>query len=120
VTADELRTFCLSLPGTIETFPFEPGVSVFKVERNNKVFAITALASRPLDVSLKCDPDRSEALRAAYSSISPGYHLNKRLWITVILNTDAPDDLARALVEDSYNLVRPKTRAPAAASRPAD
>jgi len=110
MTPEELKTFCLGLPGTIETFPFEPGISVFKVERNNKVFAITALRSQPLDVSLKCDPDRSEGLRAAYASIGPGYHLNKRLWITVVLDDGVPDDLTRSLVEDSYDLVRPKTR----------
>jgi predicted DNA-binding protein (MmcQ/YjbR family) len=96
------------MPGAIETFPFEPAISVFKTSANNKVFAITALAGRPLDISLKCDPDRSEALRREYEAIVPGYHLNKRHWITVTLQADAPDDLVKTLIEDSYDLVKPK------------
>jgi predicted DNA-binding protein (MmcQ/YjbR family) len=106
----QLRAFCLSQPGTIETFPFAPGISVFKVEQNAKVFAITALDDQPLTVSVKCGPERATALRAAYRSISPGYHLDKRLWVTVVVDDDAPDDLVRSLVEDSYDLVRPKRR----------
>ena len=45
MTWDELRDFCLSLAGTVETFPFSPGVSVFKAE-NGKMFAVGAATSR--------------------------------------------------------------------------
>jgi predicted DNA-binding protein (MmcQ/YjbR family) len=83
-------------------------VSVFKTEANNKIFAISALGSQPLDVSVKCDPDRAETLRGSYEAIAPGYHLNKRHWITVTIGADVADDLVRDLIEDSYDLVRPR------------
>jgi predicted DNA-binding protein (MmcQ/YjbR family) len=108
VTADELRDWCLSMPGAIEDFPFVPGVSVFKV--GGKMFALTALAAEPLTVSVKCDPVLAESLRDSYRSIVPGYHLNKRHWVTVTINDDAHDDMVRDLVQDSYDLVRPAPR----------
>jgi hypothetical protein len=65
----------------VEEFPFGPETSVFKV--GGKMFALTALDTRPLTVSLKCEPALAEALRAEHSAVRPGYHLNKRHWITV-------------------------------------
>ena len=106
----QLRAYCLSLPGATETFPFEPTVSVFKAA-NLKMFAITAESSDPIDISVKCDPEIGEALRASHQSIVPGYHLNKRHWITITLGGDVPDKRVRELVLDSYNLVAPKTAA---------
>lgn len=108
MTAAELRERCLGLPGAVEEFPFSPGVSVFKV--GGKMFALTALADGPLTVSTKCDPGLSETLRVSYDAIEPGYHLNKRHWITTTLGLDVPDELVRDLVEDSYDLVRPRPR----------
>ena len=106
----QLRAYCLSLPGATETFPFEPTVSVFKAA-NLKMFAITAESSDPIDISVKCDPEIGEALRASHQSIVPGYHLNKRHWITITLGGDVPDKRVRELVLDSYHLVAPKTAA---------
>ena len=110
MTWAELRAYCLSLPGATETFPFEPAVSVFKAP-HQKVFAITADEADPIDVSVKCDPEIGEALRAQHPSIVPGYHLNKRHWITITLGSDVPDERVRELVLDSYELVVPKAAA---------
>jgi predicted DNA-binding protein (MmcQ/YjbR family) len=106
VTADELRDWCLSMPGAVEDFPFAPGVSVFKVA--GKMFALSSLDAQPLKVSVKCDPVLGESLRESYRSIVAGYHLNKRHWLTVTLNDDADDQMVRDLVQDSYDLVKPK------------
>ena len=101
-----LKKACLARPGTAEDFPFGEGVSVFKVA--GKLFALSALASKPLKVSLKCDPELAVALRAEYASIVEGYHLNKRHWITITLGSDCPDDRVRQLVQDSNDLVAPR------------
>jgi predicted DNA-binding protein (MmcQ/YjbR family) len=106
MTPAELREWCLAMPGAAETFPFSPGLSVFKMR--GKIFALTALGREPLTVSVKCDPDLAEQLRASYEAIVPGYHLNKRHWITITVNADVPDGHVRDLVEDSYDLVRPR------------
>ena len=104
MTPKALRSWCLGLPGAEETFPFSPGTSVFKVR--GKIFAISALGASPLEVSLKCDPVLAELLRDGNAGVRPGYHLNKRHWITVTLGSDVPDEQVRQLVEDSHDLVR--------------
>ena len=108
MTPEDLRDFCLGLAGAQETFPFGSEVSVFKV--GGKIFALSSLGASPLTVSVKCEPELGEALRGGYEDIVPGYHLNKRHWITVTLGGDVPDRQALDLVEDSHDLVRPRPR----------
>ncbi|GHF08146.1 DNA-binding protein [Amycolatopsis deserti] len=103
MTPGELKRLCLSLPGAREEFPFGEANSVFKVA--GKMFALSPLASRPLRVSLKCDPDLAVQLRRDHPAITAGYHLNKRHWNTVVLDGSVPEDLVREMVEDSYDLV---------------
>jgi predicted DNA-binding protein (MmcQ/YjbR family) len=100
---EELRDYCLSFSGAEETFPFGPENSVFKVE--GKIFALSRLAGAPLRVSLKCDPALVEQLREAYSAVTPGYHLNKRHWNTVVVDGSVSGEVLRDMIEDSYDLV---------------
>ena len=117
MTAEELKSKCLEMPGAEETFPFTEGVSVFKVA--GKIFAIAPLDDEPLKVSVKCEPELGEQLRAAHESIVPGYHLNKRHWVTVRLDGTLPYALLADLIRDSYDLVvRGLTRAARAALPP--
>ncbi|WP_233563696.1 MmcQ/YjbR family DNA-binding protein [Cryobacterium tepidiphilum] len=109
MTPDALAAFCLSLPQAIETFPFGPETSVFKTSGNGKIFALSALDREPLAVSLKCDPEDSKALREEFPGhITPGYHLNKKHWITVVLDGTVDDALVKQLLRESHALVRPK------------
>jgi predicted DNA-binding protein (MmcQ/YjbR family) len=103
MTAAELRDHCLSFTGAMETFPFGPETSVFKV--SGKMFALSQLGADSLRVSLKCEPGLAEALRGTHAAVLPGYHLNKRHWNTVILDGSVPDELLRDMIEDSYDLV---------------
>jgi predicted DNA-binding protein (MmcQ/YjbR family) len=105
VTAAQLRKLCLSFPGAYEDFPFGPETSVFKVEK--KLFAISALAASPLNVSVKCEPELAEELRGSFpDAVVPGYHLNKRHWNTVLCDGGAVSDaMVRDMVEDSYDLI---------------
>jgi predicted DNA-binding protein (MmcQ/YjbR family) len=103
VKAAALRKWCLARPGATEKFPFGEGVSVFKVA--GKMFALSSLDSRPLKVSLKCEPELAHQLRRSYPAIDPGYHLNKRHWNTVTLDGSLPDELVHDMLEDSYDLV---------------
>ena len=116
MTPDALRDFCLSLVQAEESFPFDPELSVFKTTGNNKIFALTDLHNMPLTVSLKVDPEDSIALRAEFSDITPGYHLNKKHWVTIETGAGVPDELVEDLIRGSHDLVRPKVRR--APSRP--
>ena len=103
MTSRALRGACLAQPGASEDFPFGPQTSVFKVA--GKMFALSALRSRPLKVSLKCEPELAQALRQTYPAVQPGYHLNKRHWNTVELDGSLGDEMLRGMIEDSYDLV---------------
>jgi predicted DNA-binding protein (MmcQ/YjbR family) len=101
--ADELRDWCLRMPGASEDFPFGPEHSVFRVAA--KMFALSALEREPLQVSVKCEPELAAQLRITYPAIRPGYHLNKRHWNTITIDGSLDDGLVRDLIEDSYDLI---------------
>lgn len=103
MNAAELRDHCLSFTGAVETYPFGPETSVFKV--TGKMFALSQLGADSLRVSLKCEPQLAEALRGAHAEVVPGYHLNKRHWNTVIVDGSLPEQMIKDMVEDSYDLV---------------
>jgi predicted DNA-binding protein (MmcQ/YjbR family) len=103
MTPAALRRRCLVRPGATEEFPFGEATSVFKVA--GKMFALSALRIRPLRVSVKCEPELAEQLRASYPEVGPGYHLNKRHRNTITLDGGLPDAMVAAMIEDSYDLV---------------
>ena len=98
-----LRKQLLSRKATTEEQPFGPDVLVFKVA--GKMFALLAWKQHPLHLSLKCDPDIAIELRERYSSVTEGYHLNKRLWNTITCDGEVPEEELFAMIGDSYALV---------------
>lgn len=52
-------------------------------------------------VNLKCDPLLIGSLRME-QGFYPAYHMNKENWITVALDSSAPDDKIKMLVDMSY------------------
>jgi predicted DNA-binding protein (MmcQ/YjbR family) len=103
VDGKALRRLCLGFTGAEETFPFGPETSVFKVA--GKMFALSHLGGDPLTVSVKCEPPLAEELRAAHAAITPGYHLNKRHWNTILIDGSLPERMIADMIEDSYDLV---------------
>lgn len=103
---EQLHDYCLSLPHSSEGMPFGDGYIVYKVV--DRVFAIMAPDGGEPRLSLKCDPDRAEDLRAAYPAIIPGYHLNKKYWNTLLLDQHLPPKLLSSLIRHSWNEVSAK------------
>jgi len=68
------------------------------------MFALTDLESFE-SINLKCDPETGVQLREQYASVLPGYHMNKRNWITVLMDGSEPDRLIREWIENSYELI---------------
>jgi predicted DNA-binding protein (MmcQ/YjbR family) len=95
--------YLLAKPGSGSSYPFGPGALVFKV--GNKMFALLGDDNEPETMNLKCDPDEALALRAAFPSITPGYHMDKRHWNTIVLDGSLPDKLVHELIDQSYDLV---------------
>jgi predicted DNA-binding protein (MmcQ/YjbR family) len=109
VTHKELEEYLLSFPNVWLDYPFGEGTSVYKVGHKEtgegKLFAIIPDGSKPLRVSLKCDPVLAEHLREKYETVLPGYHLNKKHWNTIICSGQLSDDEIKDLALLSYNLV---------------
>ena len=101
------------LPGSGLEHPFGPDWGVYKVR--GKVFMLLTEVVGPQMVILKADPEDSLALREAYSDVTPGYHMNKRHWITLSPGDSLDEQLVRETVLDSYLLVvatLPRARRP--------
>lgn len=56
-------------------------------------------------INLKCDPLMADLLKAQYADIRPGFYMDKRHWICVMLDGNVPDDLLRMLAAESHRLV---------------
>ena len=100
-----LRDFCISKKGSTETFPFGDDTLVFKVKE--KIFALVNLDG-DLSINLKCDPVLAIDLRERYSSVTPGYHMNKKHWNTVLLDGSVPDKEVFSWIDHSYDLITGK------------
>ena len=57
-------------------------------------------------INLKCDPEEAILLREKYpESVLPGYHMNKQLWNTVVLNGELTPKQILQFIDDSYTLI---------------
>jgi len=100
------RAACLALPGAAVDWPFGPDSDVFRV--HGKMFALlwhNPRVSEHMIVNLKAEPDEVPLLIAAHEVVGPGFHMNKRHWITVELRSAADLGFVEELIEDSYDNV---------------
>ena len=101
------------LPGSELEQPFGPEWDVYKVR--GKVFLLMTGATGEPIVTLKVEPQDGAALRSTHDDVTPGYHMNKRHWITLRPGGSLTERLVRELVLESYLLVvekLPRARRP--------
>ncbi len=101
----QAHTYLLTLPGATRDYPFGPDVAVYRVM--NKMFATLAQGrGEPwFWLNLKCDPFEAQALRDIFASVRPGYHMNKSLWNTLVLDDSIPRGEIERMMENSYALI---------------
>src|SRR5213083_591588 len=99
----EFREYCLTRPSATEGTPFGETVLVFKVA--GKMFALVSLDEVPATANLKCDPDVALELRDRYEQVRPGYHMNKKHWNSVEIDSGISDSELRKMIDHSYQLV---------------
>jgi predicted DNA-binding protein (MmcQ/YjbR family) len=97
---EQIRDYCLNKKLTEEAMPFGDGVLVFKVA--GKMFLLVSLDSDPMTINAKCDPEKAIELREEYSSITPGYHMNKKMWNTISIDGSIPFTKIYELINHSY------------------
>lgn len=98
-----IRAYCAKKKGAVEEFPFDFSTLVFKV--GGKMFALMNIDAEPVSINLKCDPFLSLELRERYPQVTPGYHMNKKHWNTLLVDGGMPDDEVLRLIDHSYDLV---------------
>ena len=101
MNVEEFREYCLSLKGVYEKMPF-PNVAD-KYSRDVLCFYVGDKWFCFVNIEvfdfccIKCDPNES--------GITPGWHMNKKYWISVYFNQDVPDNKIKELVKRSYDIV---------------
>ena len=94
--------YCLGKYKAEAFFPFNDQTWVCKV--GGRIFTLAPI--EPFErITVKCDPERALQLRAQYSHITPGYHMNKRHWNTIHLQGALSDAQIFELIDHSYELV---------------
>ncbi len=100
---ETLKTHALAKPATSHDFPFDAETMALRVK--NKIFALVPIKASPNQANFKCDPMLAEVLRQTYKAITPGYHMNKRHWNTVIFDGTISDDEILEMVDHAYEQV---------------
>ncbi len=69
------------------------------------MFALVSQKDDPPRVTLKCAPADGELLVSQYESVTPGYYMNKKHWITITLDGELPEGMLTDLASRSHELV---------------
>ena len=116
MTKQQFFNYCLNTYGTSPDYPFDEDfeTAVLRHTDKRKWYAIVMRVSRRkfgLDsdevidvVNLKLPTEMFGSFGAA-DGVYPAYHMNKLHWISVLL-PDAPDDMARFLVNVSFEATK--------------
>lgn len=89
-------------------YPFGPDPLVYKIR--GKMFAYISQERTPYFVTVKCTPQDGEVLTSQFAAIRPGYHMNKRHWISIELDGDVEAGMVEDLCLRSYQLVVSKLK----------
>lgn len=112
----EILDYVQQAYGTEPDYPWikYPDYAVLRHYNNRKWYGVI-LAVKPaviglkgeqaVDIlNLKCDVMFSDLFR--HPAIMPGYHMNKKNWISVLLDSDFPKEDLFKLIDLSYELTR--------------
>jgi len=100
---EKIEKYLADLTGSEGSYPFGPEALVFKVM--GKMFALVSQEEKVARVTLKCAPVDGALLVGQFESVVPGYHMNKKHWITIALTGELPEEMLIDLAQNSYELV---------------
>ena len=110
ISRNEAILFCKSFPGVVEDYPFGGDHAVMRHMANRKMFALICVRDETVWMNLKAEPEHVVAYQAKYASVVPAYHMNKKHWVSVILDGSIDSEALRKLVAESYALTAPRVR----------
>lgn len=92
-------------------YPFGPDWAVMRHGEGGKAYALLYERGGKFCVNLKAEPVEVTVLSQVYPAIYPGYHMNKKHWLTVELDDSVPLQVLDELIAQSYRLTLPKAKA---------
>lgn len=105
MTHAALLELCLGWAGAYADKPFRDD-RITTVRFGRKIFAFIFDWPDQLFVNLKCEPMQAEFWRKVYpAQVTPGYHMNKAHWNSVLVNSGLDRALLLEMVGHSYRLV---------------
>ncbi len=106
-TRNEAIAACLQFPDAFEDYPFhDPNWTVMRHKTNQKTFAFIFEREGNIWISVKAEPQWGDFWKDAFPAVVPAYHLNKKHWISTILNGSMADEQILPLIQDSYELTQ--------------
>ena len=100
-------------------WPEYPTFGVFKNPNNGKWYALVmALNVQKVDkklagevevMNIKLDPEKIKELHKE-KGFYPAYHMNKKNWISILLNDTVPDKVLLALLDESHHFTIKKQK----------
>ena len=107
LTREEAIAACMQYPDAFEDYPFrDANWTVMRHKTTQKTFAFIFEREGKIWISVKAEPQWADFWKAAHASIVPAYHLNKRHWISIILDGSMNDEEILPLIQDSYVLTQ--------------
>ena len=107
-TREEALSVALELPGAYLDTPFHDDNWVVARRGNRRIFLATFERAGKIWLNVKCAPDWSHVLISNFESVVPAYHMNKRHWVSIILDGRMADEEIVRLIEESYDLTGKK------------
>jgi predicted DNA-binding protein (MmcQ/YjbR family) len=99
---ESIYSHCIAKPHVHEDYPFDKTTLVFKV--GGKIFLLID-SFNPVSINVKCNPEKAIELREQFDGIKPGFHMNKKHWITIDLFAVIPENTVLECINHSYELV---------------
>jgi len=107
MTFAQLKKYMLAKSATTLDYPFGDDVHVFRVK--DKMFALVGQRKwqdkSTMMINLKIDPDESFIVRDIFPSITTGYHMSKKHWISIYFDGTVPKGEVERLIDNSYCLI---------------
>ena len=107
MTVEDLRDYCLSLPGVTEKMPwighnvYSSGLCFYIC---GKWFCFCDVDNFDF-INIKLPPAMGEELRSEYDAVRPGWHMNKKYWNSIYPGRDLSDVRIKELIRISYDTV---------------
>lgn len=107
---EELRDYCLSLPGAEEKMPFEGFFhnheSLLTFQIGGHIFCMADINSKPMECTIKLSStEEIETLKEKYKAVGKPYNFSPTHWVSLTADKDIPDSEIYSLVKQSYDII---------------